>query len=67
MKNQEIIRINTKGIYVTATEVESGRNAGFAGVTGILKEGNNNNLAWRGRLCHSGMESSYDIGSWISF
>ena len=41
----------------TATGVESGKNVGFAGVTGDLVEGNNNNLAWRGRLCHSGGES----------
>ena len=32
-------------IYATATGVESGRNVGFAGVTGVLVEGNNNNLA----------------------
>lgn len=29
----------------TATGVESGRNVGFAGVTGDLEAGNNNNLA----------------------
>ena len=36
--------------------MESGRNVGFTGVTENLEEGNNNNLAWRGRLCHSGVE-----------
>ena len=34
-----------KGLYVTATGVESGRNVGFAGVIGDFGEGNNNNLA----------------------
>ena len=42
----------------TATGAESGRSAGFAGIIGDLDERNNNNLAWRGRLCHSGVEKS---------
>ena len=44
-------------MYATATGVESGRNVGVAGGAGSLEEGNNNNLAWRGSLCHSGGES----------
>ena len=32
-------------LYATAAGVESGRNVGFTGVTGILEAGNNNNLA----------------------
>jgi len=31
--------------FATATGVESGWKVGFAGVTRILEEGNNNNLA----------------------
>ena len=46
---------------VTATGVESGRNVGFAGVTGDFGTGNNNNLAWRGRLCHSDKEIQYIV------
>jgi len=34
-----------KDSSVTATEVESGRDVGFAGGTGSLEKENNNNLA----------------------
>ena len=39
------VRFIIISLFVTAIGVESGRNVGIAGVRGILKEGNNNNLA----------------------